>query len=230
MLKLLHHPMSGSSRFIRLILQEYKLEAQLIVENTWEKRHDFLLLNPAETLPVLIIPTEQAICGAVTIAEYIDETCGTFKRERRLFSDDPLVRAETRRLLHWFLTKFDEEVAYPLVYERIFKRIMPAALGISSPNSTILRKARQNLTPHMKYLEWLIYNRDWFAGDSFGYADLAAASEISILDYTGEIDWSQYPIIKDWYLRIKSRPSFRSILQDRITGLSPVAHYADLDF
>ena len=35
---------------------------------------------------------------------------------------------------------------------------------------------------------------------------------------------------REWYVRIKSRPSFRPLLSDRTAGLSPVSHYADLDF
>jgi glutathione S-transferase len=35
---------------------------------------------------------------------------------------------------------------------------------------------------------------------------------------------------KDWYARMKSRPCFRGVLADRVPGLTPPAHYADLDF
>ena len=61
-------------------------------------------------------------------------------------------------------------------------------------------------------------------------ADLAAAASLSVMDYLGEIDWNEYPQAKEWYQRIKSRPSFRPLLADRIRNLPPVAHYADLDF
>jgi len=43
---LYHHPMSSSSRFVRLILTEYGYQTELIEEQTWEKRRDFLALNP----------------------------------------------------------------------------------------------------------------------------------------------------------------------------------------
>ncbi len=51
-----------------------------------------------------------------------------------------------------------------------------------------------------------------------------------MLDYLGEIDWTDYRAARDWYTRIKSRPSFRPLLADRVRGISPVSHYADLDF
>ena len=51
-----------------------------------------------------------------------------------------------------------------------------------------------------------------------------------MLDYLGEIDWTESPMAKDWYQRLKSRPSFRPLLAERVRGLIPVSHYADLDF
>jgi glutathione S-transferase len=53
---------------------------------------------------------------------------------------------------------------------------------------------------------------------------------LSTLDFLGEIDWSISPSAKDWYARIKSRPSFRGVLNDRVSAMTPPEHYADLDF
>ena len=94
----------------------------------------------------------------------------------------------------------------------------------------MLRTARANIRQHMRYLTWLAGSRQWLAGERMSYADLAAAASISILDYLGEIDWSESPLAKDWYQRLKSRPSFRPLLTERVRGLTPVSHYADLDF
>ncbi len=82
----------------------------------------------------------------------------------------------------------------------------------------------------MNYLNWLCASRDSLVGSALSYADLAAAASISVLDFLGEIDWEQSPAAKDWYMRIKSRPSFRSLLTDRVRGIVASAHYADLDF
>ncbi|WP_165380283.1 hypothetical protein [Candidatus Finniella inopinata] len=48
--------------------------------------------------------------------------------------------------------------------------------------------------------------------------------------YLGDIPWESHLLAKEWYARIKSRPMFRNLLQDRASGLTPSAHYADLDF
>ncbi|AGA65138.1 Glutathione S-transferase family protein [Liberibacter crescens BT-1] len=227
---LYHHIMSSSSRFIRLILNEYDYETEMIEEFPWEKRHDFLVLNPAGTLPVYVDDSMRALCGATVISEYIDETQGVLKRNRRLLAEDPFQRAEIRRLTEWFLQKMENDVTRPLVRERVYKLQMTRDQGGGAPDSKVLRTARNNIRQHMKYISWLSSSRTWLAGLRLSYADLAAGASISVLDYLGEINWLDSPESKDWYQRLKSRPSFRPLLSERIRGLAPVSHYTDLDF
>jgi glutathione S-transferase len=44
------------------------------------------------------------------------------------------------------------------------------------------------------------------------------------------VPWHRHPEAKDWYARIKSRPSFRVLLGDVMPGVTPPKAYADLDF
>ena len=227
---LYHHPMSAASRFIRLVLLEYEMETELVEERTWEQRRDFLALNPAATLPVYVDDSMHSVCGAAAVAEFIDETIGVMKRDRRLMPDDALQRAEVRRLTDWFLVKLEQDVTRYLVRERVFKLLMPKESGGGAPDSKALRAARANIRQHMRYLDWLAANRNWLAGEALSYADLAAAGALSTLDYLGEIKWNETPQAKTWYQRIKSRPCMRPLLGDRVSRLTPVPHYADLDF
>ncbi|ENN91285.1 glutathione S-transferase family protein [Bartonella bovis] len=230
MLTLFHHPLSSASRFIRLILEEYSIETHLIEEHEWARKPEFLALNPAGHLPVFLAEHEIPLSGAIVIYEYLDETRGSLRPDKQFFPANPLERAEVRRLNDWFLNKLENEVTRHIVRERIYKREMPLAIGGGAPNSQILRSARANILPHMNYLNWLCTSRDWLAGSTLSYADLAAAASISILDFLGEIDWEQFSAVREWYMRIKSRPSFRPLLNDRVRGITPSSHYADLDF
>ena len=230
MLKLYHHPMSAASRFARLVLGEYGERVELVEERPWEKRRDFLALNPAATLPVMIEDEGPAIVGASVVGEYLDETRGVFQRDKRLMSEKPIERAEARRLTEWFLVKLDGEVTRYLVRERVFKLEMRPEAGGGPPDASAIRAARANLKHHLRYLGWLAESRDWLAGPRLSYADIAAAAALSVLDYLGEIAWDEEPAAKDWYMRLKSRPSFRPLLTERIRGLPPVHHYTQLDF
>ena len=230
MLTLFHHPMLPTCRFVRLAFGEYGEELELIEEKPWSRRKEFLTLNPAGTLPVLLAEGDVPIVGASVIAEYLDETRGPLKRDRRLYAEDPMDRAEIRRLADWYLTKVETEVTRHIVRERILKPHMPAGQGGGSPDAAAIRAARANIKQHMKYTNWLAGTRNWLAGSRITYADLAAGATLSVLDYLGEVDWRDYAAAREWYTRVKSRPSFRPLLGDRVRGLSPAAHYADLDF
>ena len=96
MVQLYHHPLDPASRFVRLVLAEYGIEPELVEERTFERRHEFLLLNPAATLPVLVEPGGAVVPGAGPIAEYLDETRGHTLGERRLLPEAPGERVEVR--------------------------------------------------------------------------------------------------------------------------------------
>ena len=230
MLKLFHHPMSGPSRYVRLLLGEYGLSASFTEEKPWLRRREFLALNPAGKLPVLLDEDATPVCGAAVAGEYLDETCGAMMREKRLMPENPQARAEVRRLTEWFLIKFDDEVARYLVGERVFKLLMSDQEGGGAPEAQLIRAGCANLKNHLKYVGWLAASRNWLAGTRISQADMAAAAALSVMDYLGEISWESEPAARDWYMRVKSRPSFRPLLADKVPGLPPASHYIDLDF
>ena len=230
MATLYHSPFCPNSRFIRLVLAEMGMEPTLVEERAWERRRDFLVINPAGTTPVLVEQTGLAIPGAGVIAEYLDETRGLGLAGRRLLPDTTTARVEVRRLLDWFLVKFNSEVTEYLVTEKIDKRFMSSAAGGGHPDMNAIRAARTNVRYHLQYVGYLIGQRRWLAGNDLTYADLAAAAHLSCVDYLGDVPWDEDEMAKDWYARLKSRPSFRALLADRAPGMPPAAHYADLDF
>ena len=230
MLTLFHHPICPHSRFVRLILEEYGLASRLVEERVWVRRPEFLILNPAGTTPVLVEEGGPAVPGAGVIAEYIDETRGAAAAERRLMPSDRGARIEVRRLTSWFNDKFFEEASGPLVMERVYKRYIPAGRGGGAPDTEMLRAAKSNIKYHLAYIGWLVRARDWLAGDSLTYADLSAAAHLSAADYLGDVPWDDDESAKNWYARIKSRPSFRALLSEVLPGLAPSRTYADLDF
>jgi glutathione S-transferase len=224
-----HYPFCPQSRFVRLVLAEIGMESQTVEERPWERRPEFLATNPSGTTPVLQ-DGQLAVPGAAVIAEYLDETRGLGLNGRRLLPEGPAERVEVRRLLDWFLVKFHDEVSGYLVTEKIYKRFMPTNGGGGAPDMAAIRAARTNVRYHLKYIGYLVATRNWLAGDDLTYADLAAAAHLSAADYLGDVPWDEDDSAKAWYARVKSRPAFRALLADRVPGMAPPAHYADLDF
>ncbi|KAA5600428.1 glutathione S-transferase family protein [Blastochloris sulfoviridis] len=228
--ELFHLPFCPLSRFVRLALGEYGVDARLIEERPWDRREAFLILNPAGTLPVLRDDDGRAVPGVALVAEYLDEAIGETLGDRRLLPVEIDERIEVRRLMAWFFDKFYHEVAGPLVGERIDKRMMTLAQGGGPPDMTAIRAAKANIKYHLQYIGWLLRGRNWLAGERLTYADIAAAAQLSSVDYLGDVPWHEDEAAKQWYAKMKSRPSFRPILADAMAGMPASPSYADLDF
>lgn len=221
MIRLYHSPLSPFCRKVRLTMAEKKLEVELVEERYWEQNPEFMRRNPAGKVPVLrmgglTLSESQAIC------EYLEETVPT----PPLMPKDPESRFEVRRLCAWFDDKFQDEVTSKLVYERVNKKLMSQGY----PDSKNVKAGTVAIKYHLDYMGWLLEQRRWLAGDVMTLADFTAAAHLSALDYNSDVDWNRNPAVKDWYAKIKSRPSFRTLLADNVPGFPPSQHYADLDF
>jgi glutathione S-transferase len=219
---LYHFPLSPYARKVRLVLSERRLPFQLKVEKFWERRPDYLELNPAGSVPTLVEENGLAIPDSSVICEYLEDAYP----DTGLLGETLAERVEVRRLVAWFDGRFAEEVTRNLIGEKFYKRLT----GRGTPDTAAIRAGYANLRGHLEYLGWLAETRKFLAGNTLSLADFAAAGHISALDFAGELDWSEQRAAKDWYARIKSRPSFRPLLIDRVPGMEPPAHYPDLDF
>lgn len=219
--RLYHAPLSPFCRKVRLSLAEKKIEVELIDERYWEASMDFLRMNPAGKVPVLKI-NGLTLAESTAICEYIEET----HADPPLMPKAPAARHEVRRLVGWFDDKFHREVTEKLLYERVNKKIT----GRGYPDSKNVKEGAKAIKFHLDYLDWLLDQRRWLAGDVITLADFAAAAHLSSLDYISDVDWTRSKNVQDWYAKIKSRPAFRSILADHVPGFPPPPHYADLDF
>ena len=221
MLRLYHVPLSPFCRKVRLVLAEKKMDVELIEERYWEQSTEFLRRNPAGKVPIL--RHEGALLTESTpICEYIEE----LNPEPSLIPKDAKARYEMRRLVSWFDDKFHHEVTSNLLYERVNKKVS----GQGFPDSKNIKEGARKIKYHLDYMAWLLEHRRWLAGDTMTLADFAAAAHLSGLDYISDVDWNRSSVVKDWYAKIKSRPAFRNILSDQVSGFPPPRHYNDLDF
>jgi glutathione S-transferase len=213
------HPFS---RKVRLALAEKRLEFDLQVEKIWERRTAFLAMNPAGDVPVMVEPDGTILSNSQVICEYLEEVYP----EVNLLGYDSMQRAETRRLVGWFDVKFSREVTDNLVGEKLMKRF----LKLGEPHGPSIRAGHANIHYHLDYIGFLTEKRKWLAGEEFSLADIAAAAHLSSIDYIGDVPWEEHHAARDWYARVKSRPSFKSLLEDRIPGFTPSEHYENVDF
>lgn len=214
------HTICPYCRKIRIMLEEAKVEYGLKEFLPWDNNPELEKISPEGKMPYLI-KNGKAIVGNYAVTEFLNDDL-----EKEFIFGNAEQKAEIRRMVSWFDEKFNREVYMVLVFEKLYKRIS----NLGSPDSAKLRIGLNNLNYHMCYLNWLLDRRKCIAGSEISLADYTAAAYLSLVDYSGDIVWDNYKNVKQWYSRIKSRPSFRCILKDRFTGVLPASNYTDLDF
>ncbi len=219
---LYHYPLGAFSRVARIYLAEKGLPHDLEVEYPWDRKKIFSEPNVPAEIPALTEKNGLILEGWYPIIEYLEQVY----RQNSMLGESAKSRAESRKIASIFNVMFFSDVTKAIVFEKIFKRHTKS----KSPDSSAIRRGSAEIGRYFEYITWLVERRNWLAGDEFSIADISAAAHISCVDYVGSIDWDNYPSVKDWYTRIKSRPSFRDILQDRISDLAPPEHYSELDF
>ncbi|HEX3485972.1 MAG TPA: glutathione S-transferase family protein [Micropepsaceae bacterium] len=214
MRRLTHLLLSPASRLVRLMLGEKRIACDLAGAD-----------DPLTHLPVLRELDGSLIVGLWAIIDHLENE----HPERPLLPGDALERGEALRLFDWAMSNFHEEATKRIVFEK-GSQTQTGSLNRRPPNMETVRAGRQALATALPALGTLAETRGFLAGRDVSLADLAVAAHLSALDYFGEVPWAEQLALTEWYTRMKSRPSFRPLLNDRVPGQPPVSHYAELDF
>lgn len=222
-MELYYNPVCPFSRQASIYLQELDIDFIRIREDYWLRSEKLLSMNPACSLPILVINEHLIIKGIYPILEYLHDTYDQFAY---FMGSTHEIKAETRRVIAWFNDKFYLEVSKVLINEKFIRLVR----HLGEPRTQFLKAAKANLKCHMNYMGQLLHQDNFFISEHISCADIAAATHLSILDYFSEIAWEHWPDIRHWYSLLKSRPSFQPVLHDRISGFVPPQYYNNLDF
>lgn len=218
------------SKKVRFFMYDNQISFEESEINFWERSKNMLRLNPACETPVLK-DTEKGLIinDSFLICEYLrqEQPQDNELEYSNLFGMNDKETYEIQRLHMWFDKKFFNEITNNIIYEIFIKTFNKDDKNI---NKNVIDASLINLEQHIKYIEHLLIKRSYLAGEYFSIADMAAATQISILDYLGYIQWNNYSKFKDWYIKIKQKKSFSKILDDKIVGFNPNPMYKQLDF
>ena len=214
MRRLIHLMLSPSCRLARLIVAEKRVACDPVMAEDAR--------NP---LPVFIDLDGSRAEGVLAIVDHLE----AHYPDHPLAPAEDAARRESLRWLDWAMGPFHEQVTQRVVYEKAGQRYTgaPARRG---PDMNTIRAGREELKLALAAIGRAAETRGNLAARECSLGDLAVAAHLSALDYFGEVPWSEFAAAAEWYGRMKSRPSFRSLLGDRVPGQPPVSHYADLDF
>ena len=175
---------------------------------------------------------DSALCAAIAVDALGADKLRGVMLPFRFTAQESLDDAARRECLRWVdyaMGPFHEQVTQRIVYEKAAPKYTGAGFS-RAPDMNVIRAGREELKLALKQIGAAAETNGNLACRETTLGDLAVAAHLSALDYFGEVPWTDFPAAAEWYVRMKSRPSFRSILLDRVPGQPPVSHYAELDF
>ena len=214
MRRLIHLSLSPPSRLARLMLGEKRLAFDPAAAE-----------DPQDHLPVFIDLDGSRYTGLWAVIDHLE---GAYP-EHTLVPEDAAERAEVMRWLDWAMGALSERATRKILYEKAAQRFTGAPAR-GAPDMNVIRQGREALAAALAVIGKAAEQNGNLVTRGCYLSDLAVAAHLSALDYFGEVPWQEYPAVSEWYVRMKSRPSFRSLLADRLPGQPPVMHYAELDF
>jgi glutathione S-transferase len=200
------HPVSTTSRPIRLFIAEHKLPVEEQVVDLMTGEHHqaaFSAINPNHLLPVLD-DDGLRLTESSAILKYLAD-----KFDLPEYPKDLKQRAKVNELMDWFNTNFLRDYGYGLIYPQLFphhKRPTPEAQQVTLAWGKERAKAWLGiLNDH-----WLGPDKNYLCGDAITIADYFGACLLSL----GEVircDFSAYPNVQRWLNNMKRLPSWPKV-------------------
>ena len=210
----IHLMLSPSCRLARLMVGEKRVACDPAMSD-----------DPWQSMPIFTDMDGTRCEGVWAILDHLEH----HYPDHPLAPADDAARLACLRWVDWAMGPFHEQVTQRIVYEKAAPRFTGAGFS-RAPDMNVIRAGREELKLALKAIGMAAETNGNLACRETTLGDLAVAAHLSALDYFGEVPWTDFPTAAEWYVRMKSRPAFRSLLADRVPGQPPVSHYAELDF
>ena len=227
---LYHYSFCPFSRKIRFLLDEIGITYKKIEVKPYEKNNEFIKLNTLNETPVLIDNSNKIkIIDSYIIADYLKnmEYRNFTDLQDEIFGSNLNEELEINRLQMLFDKNFYNDITKPLLYEKVYSTFDESKKYYSN---NVINKVISNINAYVEYMEFLLTKNKWLACEKFSLADISVATQISVVDYFGHINWKKFFKLKEWYNIVKSKKGFSDILNDKLPGFNPYINYNKIDF
>ncbi len=185
-------PISGNCLKVKWTLDLLGVDYEWIETSVLKgetRRAEFLALNPAGQVPLLITPEGKALAQSNAIVLFLAE-----KQGGDLLPEKPFDRAKVYEWLFWEQYSHEPYIAV--------RRFLKTYLGKS--DSEIDPKLMERGLSALTRMENQLAAAGWIAGDAF------TAADISLVAYTrfaheGGFDLNAFPAVKSWIGRVEKR-------------------------
>jgi glutathione S-transferase len=206
MLTLYMHPVSNTSRPVRLLIAENKLPVNEVIVDLMTGEHlkePYTKLNPNGLVPTLV-DDDFVLTESSSILKYLAD-----KFNLALYPKDLKQRARVNEMMDWFNTGFYRDYGYGVVYPQIYPHHKRPSDDLQK--GTI--EWGKNLTKKwLKVLNdtWLGKGNKFLAGDQMTIADIFGAGLLTSGHVTRD-HFKDYPNIDRWLKNVGSLGNWNKI-------------------
>ncbi len=213
-MKLYMHPVSMTSRPVRLFIAENALdvEEQLVDLMTGEHHQEaFTSINPNRLVPVLE-DGDLRLTESSSILKYLAD-----KVDSPQYPKDLKQRAKVNEMMDWFNTNFYRDFGYGMTYPQIFPH-QKREPGEAQRATIAWGKQRAEQWLQILNDHWLGPDKPYLCGDQITIADYFGISLLTL----GEVircDFSAYPNVQRWIANMKQLKSWPEV-NEALYGLA----------
>ena len=205
-MKLYMHPVSMTSRPVRLFMAEHKIAAEEVVIDLMTGEHmqpAYAKLNPNCLVPMLE-DDDLRLTESSAILKYLADKTGS-----PAYPKDLKQRAKVNEMMDWLNTNFYREWGYNLCYPQLFPHLKRRS---DEAQSATLEFGRENSKRWLKVLNdhWIGPKKQYLCGDAITIADYFGAGLVTLGEVI-RVDFADYPNVKRWLDNMKKLPSWPKV-------------------
>jgi glutathione S-transferase len=202
-MKLYMHPVSMTSRPVRLFIAENKIPVEEVTVDLFTGEHygpAYTAVNPNNLVP-MIEDGDLRLTESSAILKYLADKVGS-----PAYPKDLKQRAKVNEMMDWLNTNFYRDWAYNLAYPQLFPNQKRRS---DEAQAATIEIGQQNAKRWLKILNdhWIGPKKQYLCGDQITIADYFGAALVTL----GEVircDFSAYPNVQRWLNNMKKLPSW----------------------
>ena len=212
-MKLYMHPVSMTSRPVRLFIAEAKIPMEEELVDVMTGAHlqpPYATINPNSLVPMLE-DGDLRLTESSAILKYLAD-----KVSSPAYPKDLKQRAKVNEMMDWINTNFYREWGYNLCYPQLFPHLKRRS---DEAQTATLEWGKEQSKKWLKILNdhWIGPKRNYLVGEQITIADYFGAGILSLGDVI-RVDWSAYPNVKRWLDHMKKLPSW-NVVNAEFNGL-----------
>jgi glutathione S-transferase len=205
-MKLYMHPVSMTSRPVRLFIAENKMpvdEVLIDVMKGEQYQQPYVDINPNSMVP-MIEDDDFRLTESSAILKYLAD-----KIDSPTYPKDLKQRAKVNEMMDWINTNFYREWAYNLCYPQLFQHLKRRS---DEAQAATLEFGKEQSKKWLKIFNdyWIGPNNQYLCGNQITIADYFGAALVTLGEII-RIDFSTYPNVKRWLDNMKKLPTWPKV-------------------